>query len=94
MRFELRQLPKAWRLHRRQPFDVIHRVTPSAIQNPMFLPWLNVPLVIGPACLDLPPPSFEPYLRRAVGRPAHGKFHPSRIAAGLASRILAAAAIP
>jgi len=92
-RFELRQLPKAWRLHRRQPFDVIHRVTPSAIQNATFLPSLKVPFLIGPLLAsDPPPPSFEPYLRRAVTPPRRGRFHPARIAAGLSSRLLAAAA--
>ncbi len=93
MRFELRQLPKAWRLHRRRPFDVIHRVTPSAIQNPTFLPSLKVHFVIGPLLASDPPPrSFEPYLRRAVAPPRRGRYHPARIAAGLSSRILAAAA--
>jgi glycosyltransferase involved in cell wall biosynthesis len=93
MRFELRQLPKAWRLNRRQRFDVIHRVTPSAIQNTTFLPKLKLPFVIGPLLAsDPPPPSFEPYLRRAVTPPSRRKFHPVRIAAGLSSRVLGAVA--
>ena len=87
MRFELRQFPKAWWLTRREKFDVVHRVTPSAIQNASFLSALKVPFVIGPLLAsDHPGESFLPYLGRATPRPRHGRLHPSRIPGGLARR--------
>jgi len=93
MRFELRQWPKIWQLRRRRRFDVIHRVTPSAIQNPTFLPNGNTPMVVGPlVASDRPPRSFEPYLRRAIAPPKYGKLHPYRLAGGLSRRIMGAAA--
>lgn len=89
LRFEMRQLPVAWRLQRRHHFDVIHRVTPASIRRPSFLWKLGAPFVIGPLLAsDLPPESFEPYLRRAEGAGATPKYRPGRIAAGIARRLL------
>lgn len=89
MRFELRQAPRAWWLGRKNRFDIVHRVTPSAIQNTSFLPAIRRPFVIGPLlAADRPPDSFEPYLRRASNGSRKGRLRPRRIAAGLARRAL------
>ncbi len=88
LRFEFGQLSRAWPLHRWQKFDVIHRVTPSWVGNTTLLPALRAPFVIGPLlAAERPPDSFGPYLTRVAGRPAQRRFHPFRIAAGLAGRL-------
>jgi glycosyltransferase involved in cell wall biosynthesis len=86
-RFELRQLPRAWGLHQRQHFDLVHRVTPSWIGNASVLAALRVPLMIGPLlAADRPPESFGPYLTRAATPSSMGRLHPQRLATGVASR--------
>lgn len=90
MRFELRQFPRAWSLHRRQRFDVVHRVTPSHISNATLLPNLRASFVIGPLlAAEVPPQSFEAYLGRIARRSRMGRFHPRRLEAGLSARVLA-----
>jgi glycosyltransferase involved in cell wall biosynthesis len=87
VRFEVRQLHRAWSLHRKLRFELVHRVTPSWIGNATALGALKVPLVIGPLLAsDRPPESFAPYLRRAASRRSMCKLHPRRLAAGLARR--------
>jgi glycosyltransferase involved in cell wall biosynthesis len=74
----------------RPGFEVVHRITPSAISCPTLLHWLGRPLVVGPLIAGKPlPASFHPYLHRPVSRPAHGKAHPQRIFAGLCRRLVA-----
>jgi glycosyltransferase involved in cell wall biosynthesis len=70
-RFEMGQLPKAFALNRRQPFDFVHRVTPSWIGNPTLLQATGVPLIIGPILGSSAPvpDSFAPYLRRTLKVP-------------------------
>lgn len=86
-RFELGQLPRAWGLHQRQRFDLVHRVTPSWIGNASVLAVLRVPLVIGPLlAADRPPESFEPCLRRAASSSTLCRLHPRRVATSLARR--------
>ncbi len=88
LRFEFGQLPRAWSLHRRRKFDVIHRVTPSWVGNVTLLPALRAPFVIGPLlAAERPPESFAPYLNRVARQPDRMRLHPARIAAGLAGRL-------
>jgi hypothetical protein len=65
-RFELRQLQAAWSLHRRQRFQLVHRVTPSWIGNASVLAALNVPLVVGPLLAADRPPESKLSLRLFV----------------------------
>jgi glycosyltransferase involved in cell wall biosynthesis len=84
LRFELRQFRLARRLHSRFDFEIVHRLTPSAIQVPTWTARLGKPLVIGPIiAADRPPLAFTDYLRRPVSRPAQTRWHPARLAARL-----------
>src|SRR5205807_4192899 len=76
-----------WGLTKRDRFDVVHRVTPSWIGNASLLPAMRVPYLIGPLLASDPlPQAFAPYLTRAGTSPAPRRWHPSRLAAGLAWR--------
>jgi glycosyltransferase involved in cell wall biosynthesis len=87
LRFEIKQLPMAWWLDRQKPFDVVHRITPSSIGNPSFLPAMRAPFVIGPLlAADRPPESFRPYLNRIPPASRLGWLRPGRVLKGLASR--------
>jgi glycosyltransferase involved in cell wall biosynthesis len=86
-RFEIRQFPRAWRLATIDGFDVVHRVTPSAIGNSSLLPALRIPFVVGPLLANTPPPaSFDPILRRAQTPPSMRRLHPRRVGVSLAWR--------
>jgi glycosyltransferase involved in cell wall biosynthesis len=86
-RFEIEQLPRAWQLTRSERFDVVHRITPSAIGNSSLLPSLRIPFVIGPLLASTPPPaSFDHVLRRSYTPPSVGRLHPCRVGASLAWR--------
>lgn len=86
-RFELRQWRLAKQLHAQQPFDYLHRVTPSALQLPTLASLLNIPTVVGPViAATTPPPAFAAVLARAVTPPQHGRLHPQRIAVALSRR--------
>jgi len=86
-RFEIAQLPRAWQLACRTRFDVVHRVTPSAIGTASLLPSLRIPFMIGPLLASTSPPtSFAQVLFRAYTPPSVGRLHPRRVAAGLAWR--------
>lgn len=86
-RFELGQFPRAWRLTGSNGFDIVHRVTPSAIGNSSLLPALRFPFVVGPLLASTRPPSaFDQVLRRACSPPSIGRLRPSRFGPGLARR--------
>jgi glycosyltransferase involved in cell wall biosynthesis len=86
-RFELGQFPRAWRLNQEERFDVVHRVTPSSIDNSSLLPALRAPFVVGPLLASEPPPeSFRPILNRGINGQARSRFHPRRLSSGLAWR--------
>src|SRR5262249_40293305 len=87
LRFEIKQLPMVWWLDRQKPFDVVHRITPSSIGNPSFLPAMRAPFVIGPLlAAERPPESFRPYLNRIPPASRLGWLQPGRVLKGLASR--------
>jgi glycosyltransferase involved in cell wall biosynthesis len=82
LRFELRQWRLARRLRRNFPFDLVHRVTPSAIQMPTWAARLGKPLVIGPIiAADRPPPAFAAFLQRPVSGREQTRWRPARLAA-------------
>jgi glycosyltransferase involved in cell wall biosynthesis len=88
LRFELGQLPQAWRLNGQRRFDVVHRVTPSWIGNPSLLPVIRAPFVIGPLlAAERPPEGFASYLSRGALPASPGRWRPRRVAAGLARRL-------
>jgi len=89
LRFELRQWRLARQLRRRQRFDLMHRLTPSAIQLPTLIALQHSPCVVGPLLGHvLPPPTFLPFLQRARQRPSQPRLHPRRMARGLAGRFV------
>jgi glycosyltransferase involved in cell wall biosynthesis len=84
LRFELRQQRIARRLRHRFPFDYVHRITPSAIQEPTWAGRLGKPLIIGPIiAADAPPFAFGLLLSRPVSRPKGPRWRPSRVAGRL-----------
>ena len=88
VRFELGQFPRAWRLTGRNDFDVVHRVTPSAIGNSSLLPALRLPFVVGPLLGSTRPPcSFDQVMRRSSTPSSIGRLRPSRLGPGLARRM-------
>jgi glycosyltransferase involved in cell wall biosynthesis len=81
LRFELRQQRIARRLRRQFPFDYVHRVTPSAIQEPTWVGRLGKPLIIGPLiAADTPPSAFATLLSRPVSPSKGPRWRPSRVA--------------
>ena len=81
IRFELRQQRIARRLRHRFPFDYVHRITPSAIQEPTWAGRLGKPLIIGPIiAADAPPLAFARLLNRPVSPPKGPRWRPSRVA--------------
>jgi alpha-maltose-1-phosphate synthase len=80
LRFELRQQRIARRLRHQFPFDYVHRITPSAIQEPTWAGRLGKPLIIGPIiAADAPPFGFAPLLGRPVSPPKGPRWRPSRV---------------
>ncbi len=93
LRFELRQHALARQLSRSSRFDFVHRLTPSAIQQPSWVDRLGIPLIVGPIIAANPPPApFRPYLDRPVSLPAQPRIHPSRIFSRLCRCFVASAA--
>ena len=89
MRFELRQWRLARGLMRREEFDYVHRVTPSAIQLPTWAWRLGRPLVVGPLiAAERPPASFEEILGRAMSAPKRPRWHPARVMARLCAEMV------
>ena len=81
LRFELRQQRIARRLRNQFPFDYVHRITPSAIQEPTWAGRLGKPLIIGPLiAADAPPLAFARLLNRPVSPPKGPRWRPSRVA--------------
>jgi glycosyltransferase involved in cell wall biosynthesis len=81
LRFELRQQRIARRLRNQFPFDYVHRITPSAIQEPTWAGRLGKPLIIGPLiAADAPPLTFARLLNRPVSPPKGPRWRPSRVA--------------
>jgi len=65
LRFELRQMRLSRALRRRFQFDMVHRLTPSALQLPTWAGNLGKPLVVGPLiAAETPPSEFRPFLQR------------------------------
>jgi len=89
LRFELHQQRIARRLRRQFPFDYVHRITPSAIQEPTWAGRLGKPLIIGPLiAADTPPPGFAPFLSRPVSQPKPPRWRPARIAGRICRTIV------
>src|SRR5262245_17302203 len=81
LRFELRQQRIVRGMRHQLPFDYVHRVTPSAIQEPTWAGRLGKPLIIGPIiAADDPAPAFAPFLNRPVSPPKGPRWRPSRVA--------------
>src|SRR5262249_45662175 len=92
LRFELRQQRIARRLRQQFPFDYVHRVTPSAIQEPTWVGRLGKPLIIGPLiAADTPPSAFAPFLSRPVSPSKGPRWRPSRVAGRICRTIMARA---
>jgi glycosyltransferase involved in cell wall biosynthesis len=82
LRFELRQMRLSRALRRRFQFDMVHRLTPSALQLPTWAGNLGKPLVVGPLiAAETPPSEFKPFLQRPVSPPGQPRWHPARLAA-------------
>jgi glycosyltransferase involved in cell wall biosynthesis len=79
--------------HKGFDFEVVHRVTPSAIQVPTWLDRLGKPLVLGPLiAADPVPAAFLPFVQRPVSRPDAPRWHPGRLAGRLCRMLVAGAA--
>lgn len=92
-------LPVAWRLHRREKFDIVHHVTFNSIEMPGFLWLLKPPFVWGPVGgAQVPPRALRHYFGRRWSselvralRKHVVKINPSvRLALRKASLVLAA----
>src|SRR5437868_6926786 len=80
VRFESRQRRLARELMTRERFDLVHRVTPSAIQLPTWAWALGKRFIIGPLiAADPPPGSFSEILRRPKSPPKASRLSPSRV---------------
>jgi glycosyltransferase involved in cell wall biosynthesis len=89
LRFEARQQRIARRLRRQFPFDYVHRITPSAIQEPTWAGRLGKPLIIGPIiAADEPPLAFAPFLSRPVSPPGLPRWRPERVAGRICREIV------
>jgi glycosyltransferase involved in cell wall biosynthesis len=89
LRFELRQQRIASQLRHWFPFDYVHRVTPSAIQEPTWVGRLGKPLIIGPLiAADAPPFGFARLLSRPVSPPMGPRWRPSRVAGRICRAIV------
>src|SRR5262249_15803830 len=63
-------------------FEMVHRLSPSALQLPTWASSLGKPLVVGPLIAAEPPPAgFRPFLQRPLSPPAQPRWHPARLAA-------------
>jgi glycosyltransferase involved in cell wall biosynthesis len=79
--------------HKGFDFEVVHRVTPSAIQVPTWAGRLGQPLVLGPLiAADPVGAAFLPFLQRPVSRPDAPRWHPARVAGRLCRMLVAGAA--
>ena len=88
LKFETRQ----WILMRklkRLDFDLIHRLTPSAIQIPTWIDYSDKPLFIGPLiAAESPPAAYASFLTRPVSRPVRPRWHPGRVVARLCREVV------
>lgn len=89
LRFELRQLRMAHKLCGNFHFDLVHRITPSALGVPTWAGRLGRPLVVGPLiAANRPANCFAPYLNRPVSRPKEPRWHPARVLARLCKMLV------